>query len=419
MAFLRPTIKFSLALALFVTASLSLSNAATFKPERGLNMDQWVTWPDESRWSERDVILPFPEWRKFVDDEKLRELKESGLDFLRIPVDPSTLLSPVSAGLRSDLIASVVDSVKLVNAAGLKAIVDLHLIPAGSNRKIGMTQVMEDPALFDRYLDAVRDTARALSGFDPQMVAIEPMNEPTIGCEEAEQRQWEERLAKLFAAARSSATRLTVILSGSCWGGAEGLAALDPAMIPDDNVMWSFHSYAPFLLSTQGATWAGDFIGFVTGLPYPLTSVSKAELDAAVERVRKRIRSEAPLLRRSAHLAYLDKLLAEIDTPEKLRAAIDAPFETVGDWAKRHGVPAEDIILGEFGMIRQEYGSDAVVPASSRAAYYRDVIESAETHGYAWSMWGYGGAFGIIESFSGERAEPDVMDMIRALPPRQ
>jgi endoglucanase len=44
---------------------------------------------------------------------------------------------------------------------------------------------------------------------------------------------------------------------------------IDPREFPDDNLIWTFHSYEPFLLTHQGATWAGDFIPYVTGLPYP------------------------------------------------------------------------------------------------------------------------------------------------------
>jgi endoglucanase len=50
---------------------------------------------------------------------------------------------------------------------------------------------------------------------------------------------------------------------------------------------------------------------------------------------------------------------------------IEEPFTTVGQWAQSNGIPPNDILLGEFGMIRQEYGNDFVMPAASRAAYVR------------------------------------------------
>lgn len=413
MPFLAQAIKRMIA-ALVICLTLP-AHAATFQVQRGINLDIWTTWPDESRWDEREAILPFPEWRKSVSEADLAALKAAGLDFVRMPVDPSPFLSDKTGALRDDLFASVLASARMANAAGLKVIVDLHLMPAGGNRSIGMGQVMEDPALFDRYVELVRDMGRLLSKEDPERLAFELMNEPTVGCEGAEQRGWEDRLMRIFSAARASATRLTLILSGSCWGTAEGLAALDPKMVPDANLVWSFHSYVPFLLTHQGATWAGDFIPHVTGLPYPLDAVPKAELDAAIERVRETIRRDAPWSRREGLLSYLDEQVAALDTPEKLSAAMSEPFDTVGQWASKNGIASSEIILGEFGMIRQEYGTSFVMPASYRAAYFRDMIGLAEKRGYAWSMWGYGGAFGIVEEFEGKPAEPEVMQMIRDL----
>ncbi len=84
-------------------------------------------------------------------------------------------------------------------------------------------------------------------------------------------------MKQAFAAARASATRLTLVLSGACWGGAEGLAKIDPKDIADDNIIWSFHSYDPFILTHQGATWAGDFAAHVYGLPFPLHDLSEDE----------------------------------------------------------------------------------------------------------------------------------------------
>ena len=44
------------------------------------------------------------------------------------------------------------------------------------------------------------------------------------------------------------------------------------------------------------------------------------------------------------------------------------------------------------------------------------MIARAEKSGFAWSLWSYGGAFGIVEEFEGRKAEPDVMEMVRSLP---
>ena len=415
MALLGAMIKTLMAALLVLGALMLPSQAATFSMKRGLNLDQWTTWPGEEKWNDPKAILPYPEWRKFLKEDDLKALKDAGFDFLRMPVDPSPFLSDETLSLRDDLYASVLDSVRMINRAGLKVIVDMHLIPSGASRKVGMGEVMDDPQTFDAYVEMIRNMAHTLAAEDPTKVAFEPMNEPIVDCDSDGTSLWPDRQKKLFAAARASATRLTLILTGACYSNAASLTKIDPKTIPDDNIIWTFHSYDPFLLTHQGATWAGDFIPYVTGLPYPLTAVPRAELDAALDAIRAKIKAEAPWTRRNGLLVYLDEQVASMDTDEKLLGVMDAPFEKVEAWAKANGIKPENVTLGEFGMIRQEYGNAYVMPAEYRAAYVKDMIARAEAHGFSWSVWSYGGAFGIVDAFNGDKAEPDVMDVIRAL----
>jgi endoglucanase len=402
-----------LTLALGLAAALP-AGAATFSVQRGLNLDIWTTWPQEDSWNDPAVILPFPEWRRSLDASGLAALETAGFDFVRMPVDPAPLLSTRSADLRQRLVTSVVESVHLINAAGLKVVVDMHLFPGGG-RSVGMAEVMNDAAMFDRYVELVRTMAAALAKEDPTLVAFEPMNEPVVDCDADNTDFWPDRLQRLYAAARASATRLTIVLSGACYSGADALAKIDPAAIPDDNVIWTFHSYDPFLLTHQGATWAGDFIQYVTDLPFPPYAVPRAGLETALETIRQRIRDKASSSRRQGMLDYLDEQIATMDTKAELDAIMGRPFEIAADWARRNGIDPKNLFLGEFGMIRQEYGNPFVMPAASRAAYVKEMIGHAERHGFSWAIWSYGGAFGILEEFDGRPAEPEVMDMVRRL----
>ena len=387
--------------------------AAEFSVRRGLNMDQWVTWPNATTWGRPGVLQPFPEWRKFVTGDDLRRLKASGLDFLRVPIDPIAFMAPETAGVRDRLYADVLETVRMINGLGLKTIVDMHLIHWDGDR-IGMDQVLGDERNFEDYLAVIRRMGQTLAREPADQVALELMNEPGAACDAAGVDGWRDKQKKLFAAARSSATRLTLVLTGGCMSNAQGLTTVDPSDYPDDNLIWTFHFYEPALLTQQGATWTGDFLVEVAGLPYPPLAGSP-ELEAALKQVRARIMRNAPLTRRPGMLVYLDEQIAEIDTPEKLETVMSGPFDRVGAWAARHGVEPKDILVGEFGMIRQEYGKDHIVPTGMRVAYYKDVIRRAEKAGFAWSMWSYGGAFGIVDEFEGRKAEPDVLEMVKGL----
>lgn len=407
-------IKICVAAMVSLAAATLPVHAAAIKLGRGLNLDIWDTWPAEARWGERAAVLPYPQWQARLGPEAIADLRRTGFDFVRIPVDPAPFLSSKTEAFRDALYLSVLEAVRMVNKAGMKAVVDLHAIPSG-DRSFSTEMLNDDTALFGRYMAFAGKMARTLANEDAGALALELMNEPQAGCD-GRTKRWAAMLAKLHATARAAAERLTIILPGGCWSDAESLAALDPAVIGDDNVMWTFHSYAPFLLTHQGAGWAGDFIRYVTGIPYPPNGDNAERRDAALDAVRDRIGAEAPLVRRAGMLAYLDELVAEIDTPAKLNAMMGAPFAAAATWADRHGIARGDIMLGEFGMIRQEYGTSYVMPPRWRAAYVGDMIALAESHGFSWAIWGHGGAFGVVEAFEGRPAEPAVLDIVRALP---
>jgi hypothetical protein len=411
---MHPVFKFLIAAAIALLPP-AVASAADFSVRRGISMDIWETWPAEALWGEPHVILPYPQWQRRIGADELEGLKSAGFDFLRIPVDPAPFLSPRTAGLREALYRSVLKAVRLVNAAGLKAIVDLHLIPAGDDEDRGAFGVARHPGQFETYLGIVGRMAGILSSEPTGSVALELMNEPVAGCDGAEAR-WEEMLRRLHGAARAAAPELTLVLSGGCWSDAESLAEIDPSSFADSRILWTFHSYRPFLLTHQGALWAGDFIRYVTGIPYPPHGDHAALRDEALSRAEERIRAEAPLARRSGMIAYLGEEIAAIDTREELAAEMAEPFETVARWAARHSVRPSDILLGEFGMIRQEYGQAEIMRPEWRAAYAADMIALAEERGFAWAIWGYGGAFGVVEAFGGKPAEAAVLDVVRGLP---
>ncbi len=384
------------------------ASAATFEGRRGMSLDLWDTWPAEKTWGDETVLLPFPQWKRYIGKAEFESLKAGGLDFVRMPIDPAPFLSEASASLHDRLYEEVPAAVDAALEAGLDVIVDIHPIPAGE-RAIGTSEILKDAEKFEAYLAFLRRIAGSVKSKDPKHVALEVFNEPTTDCDSDGTSDWPGQMKQAFAAARSSATKLTLVLSGACWGGAEGLARIDPKDIADDNIIWSFHSYDPFILTHQGATWAGDFMPYVYGLPFPPHGASKAGFSAVLDEIRARIGSGAPKASRTGHLAYFDEEIAKIDTKEGLASAMEKPFALVADWASANGVNPADILLGEFGMIRQEYGNPNIVPAKSRSAYYKAQIDRSEKHGFRWAAFSYSGAFGLVRGWDGDAVEPVIL----------
>jgi hypothetical protein len=408
-----PWLTGALMLALLLGAGSNLAAAASFKPQRGINLDQWDTWPDEAQWSDLDVITPFPQWRKHLKRKGFRELKEIGFDFVRMPVDPRVFLSAKTSGIRTVLLDEVRAAINTITDSGLSVIIDLHTMP-DIEASGGIERVLGRSSVFEEYRSFVGDMAALVAHHPADSVALELINEPVIDCDGS--NDWPDKLKALHATARAEAPETTLVLTGSCWGGAEPLTRLDPALVDDDNTLWTFHSYEPFVMTHQGATWAGNFAPYVTGIPWPWHEQSSDERQRVTRQVKADIDAKAPLHLRSDHKAYLDQQLAEIDTEQKLDAVLAKPFDRVVEWAQAHGIARNRILLGEFGMIRQEYGNPFIMKPQWRAAYYRDMIANAERHGFGWSLWSYGGAFGVVNGFGDETAGPDVLDMVRQLP---
>jgi endoglucanase len=83
-------------------------------------------------------------------------------------------------------------------------------------------------------------------------------------------------------------------------------------------------------------------------------------------------------------------------------------FDQAVAWAGQHGIPHSRLFLGEFGAIKQDA---AEVPArlESRAALISAIRHQAEGLGIGWSVWVYGGSFGITTDDTSRKLEPRIL----------
>jgi hypothetical protein len=388
--------------------------AATFEVRRAIATNLWVEWPDVSRWNDADVIANFPEWRRHLGPEDFADLRAAGYDTIRMPLEPAFFLHDDDPGRLSDVLAGMDRAIATIRGAGLKVIVDLHTIPRGTGDDyVGTTQLQTDPEAFDRYVDLVARISGDLSRWPASMVALEVINEPTLNCHDtSEQARWQTKLERLHGAARATNGDITLVLTGACWGSADGLAAVDPGPIDDANTLWSFHGYEPFYVTHQGATWGGDIVAHLRGIPWPPDAGGAAALDAAAADSAARIRAALSGHAERRTLTYLDDSVREMRAMEDSADALAPMFATAAEWADTHGIARDRIFMGEFGMIGREWGTDLDVPAQYRLNYMRAMIGLAEAHGFSWSVWSVGGAFGLMQGYAGERLDLPLYDQL-------
>jgi endoglucanase len=395
-------------MAVGLLASAATAQALEFK--RGLNLDIWIEWFDIPDMINKPRFLDiYPEWRRSVSAAQLDAIAAAGFDFVRMPLEPAALLG-VAPDKQKRMLNDVRATVEDLLDRKLNVIVDLHTIPR-KETDLGVDGIISKAEIFTRYLDLVSAMGTVLQGLDPDRVAFELMNEPTHDCEAIEAGHsplWAEQLIRLHAAARKATADLPLVLSGACWGGVGGLIALDPARVADDNVIWSFHSYEPFLATHQGAGWVGDDpAAWFADVPYPPGLIDDAMARDLVAAAEKRARL-------GNAKTYLKQLLRKSLTKAMERYRSDGErdmrdnFAKVTTWAKQHKIPTNRLLLGEFGAIRS-FDQIKGMALESRTLLIADARQLADQHGIAWAIWSYGGAFGVTRDDQSRDFEPALL----------
>jgi endoglucanase len=288
---------------------------------RGLNLSHWFEY----------------EQGQDVSPAELSGLRALGLDHVRIPVDPVVGgWRPEAGGTRLSTLPALRAALEQALAAGLDAVVDLHLT-ADTQRQIEF-----QPALEQSLVSLWTQLGRALGDLPPARVAFELYNEPQYyGAAAA---RWPVLQARLLAALREQAPRHLAVLSGNEGGSLKGLRALPP--VADAAVAYAFHYYEPFLFTHQGAHWLVTrytTAGLRSGLRYPAAA----------------------------------------------QAGVRDDLDVAGRHARQHGLR---LLCNEFGAIR------AQVDPASRHRWMADVRQALEANGIGWTCWDYSDIFGITST---------------------
>jgi hypothetical protein len=367
--------------------------APRIRLRRGINLWPWFSLTREFPAPRIDYDWPpFQADRPVPRPSDLKTLRKAGLDFVRIPVDPGPLLA-TSGERHQQLIREVLAAAELANGQDLSVIVNLHPNLATHHWNAENLAGRVDAPLFTNYLRLVSEVAAALSRFDPARVCLEPLNEPTQACGSVD---WTIMQSELVRAARAVAPDLTLVVSGACGAMIDGLERIDPAQIGDDNVIYTFHFYEPYVFSHQGAPWmqSEPMYRYLTAVPWPVATDSRETTLAAVA-ARLSGDRQTPLAEKARINAEIHRVLAEYFAAKPDRRFIEGFFARVAAWTERHGIPRSRVLLGEFGALRTD-ARYVAAGSADRARYIRDVREVCEAAGMPWAFWNLFDGMGLV-----------------------
>lgn len=373
---------------LLVLALLAVTaQAEPISLQRGVNTTLWLTWPSMGDlMADPSLLDSFPDVRRDVTPAMYDSLRAQGFDFVRMPVDPGPLVAFGPGERQDQLIEGIRIAAKTAVDAGLKVVVDLHPIPRGGDIG-GIDHILEN---WPDYVTLVGRIAGVIGTLPSDRAALEILNEPPFDCDAVyggAPPRWPDMQAKAHAAARAAAPETTIVLTGACWSQANALASLDPTLITDDNVLWTFHSYEPFLFSHQGASWTDAPAKYIWDLPYPPSALT--DDDAA------RIAADAIARMEAAEGQADPQMIEQAIADYRTLSPSDIAYSVTraAEWADQHGIPRSQLFFGEFGALHTD--GDRKLPREWFHAFLSDKRRAAEDAGMPWAVLTYVGGMGI------------------------
>lgn len=317
-------------------------------------LDRLTTGANVCRWF-RFIKESDDHFTKYMPEAEAAYMRQIGLKHARLCVEPKVLMDQTTGAVREQNAKYLEMAIERLQKAGLLVLVDLH-------NEVRDAEL--NPAWQEAFVRFWSDLSARLKRFDPEMTMFEIINEPVFGGHESD---WNPLNARLAAAIRKSAPEHTIMTSGVNWGGIDGLRKLK--LLDDPNVIYSFHCYDPFTFTHQGATWSGDDVKPLRGVPYPSSPEAVEPVLAALE----------------AH-PNSRKMVESYGKARWNKDKLAARFKEGIEWGAANKVA---LYCGEFGVF-PPYSKP-----EHRANWFRDFGQVLAENRIGWAVWGWDEGFGL------------------------
>ncbi len=322
---------------------------------RGTNISHWLSQSDR-RGAERRAFFTQQ------DVELIARLGGGRFDHIRLPVDEEQLWDengdpdPEAFGL----LEAALD---WCEAAGLRVVVDLHLLRSHHFLDRETPPLFTDPDALAHFIDLWEQLSDRLEGRPTDQVAYELLNEPVA----RDPDDWNRVAHAVYHVLRAREPARVIVLGSNWFNQVQTFAQLD---VPeDDDLILTFHYYKPMFITHYTAPWwegGGSYHGPIHYPGRPIADEDLARMDPALRELIEREGLNRPFSRQT--------IVEDLAQPLAVR--------------EETGLP---LYCGEFGCYSR-------TPTELRLAWYRDILSVFEELDIAWANWDYKGDFGIVDA---------------------
>lgn len=334
----------------FATSLIAKSNptnqiprSIVFKRAQSLDNGISISWYEQT-WN-NDILTRSP-----LNTADFTLLKQLGFKSLRLPVAFSHF---ESQNIPIEQIFSHIDNfIKQCRNYGFKVIIDNH---GGSLNDSNYGT--ETPKLIKLW----QMLTKRYIGISHEDLFFELYNEPP----HMNPQTWKDVAYNIVTAIRKIDKERTLIIGASNYNSIYELSRF--VRLADENVIYTFHFYEPFLFTHQGAEWVGDQESTV-GIPFPYNQAA------------------FPPLNPKAKGTDGEKNYNKYNKDGNEQSVRDK-LQIVKNWSDKYYVP---ILCGEYGV----YNKYADI--ESRCRYIKAVRQALKALHIPGMMWEYNGNFSIF-----------------------
>ena len=323
---------------------------------KGVNFGGWLSQCDHSK--ER--------YENFIIKEDFKNAKSWGLDHVRIPVDYE-LVESREGEKKPDNFIYLDNAVKWCREYGLNMILDLHRTAGYSfHGGDGEKGFFEDEAYQERFYKLWEEFALRY-GKNEDMLAFELLNEVT---DKAYLDKWNEIAFKCIERIRKIAPTIKILVGGYWNNSVEAVKDILPPT--DENIVYNFHCYEPFIFTHQSAGWCeGMPRDFKTGFEHTYEEYDSLMKSVLKDNNEKFIKYSKGNIKEKLDYRFFENLFEE---------AIKVAEE-------------RDVALycGEYGVIVNAEPEDILL-------WYKEINKAFENHKIGRASWTYKSmAFGLCD----------------------
>lgn len=295
-----------------------------------------------------------------VDKQDFRLIAELGLDHVRIPIAARRFWSPGQVPISHEF-GNLLSMTEQILGENLRIILCIHSTASHpSPSESSVPTLFTEESAVETFCGYWRDISERFSGYGPDQVAYEFLNEPVAPTAADWNRVW----LTNYRALRALEPARTVVVGSNSLQLPEKIRDLTPPA-DDKNVILSFHFYRPMLLTHYQAQWI-NLEGYDGPIQYPGRPIPRDDF-----------------ARLEAQATGLDDKLNQPVSKHVLYKAVSDAVEA----GCRNG---HRVHCGEFGCIDS-------VPVGSRKQWYQDMTNVFSELQIPWTAWDWKGNFGVLD----------------------